>query len=87
MPGARTHDTITLISGCVLAPIVYLALRSQDVPGQIAAGSAAHSIADWLVTGGKHILRRVGLRVIRDYSGHDQQRHPRERRARFREGR
>jgi uncharacterized metal-binding protein len=34
-------------------------------------GSAAHSIADWLVTGGKHILRGMGLRVTRDYRNHD----------------
>ncbi len=34
-------------------------------------GGAVHSLADWLVTGGKHILRRVGLRVTRDYTGHD----------------
>lgn len=37
-------------------------------------GGAAHSLADWLVTGGKRWLRRVGLRVTRDYTGHDQAR-------------
>ena len=37
-------------------------------------GGAAHSIADWLVTGGKHWLRRFGFRVTRNYSGHDQRR-------------
>ncbi|MEI8306880.1 MAG: metal-binding protein [Chloroflexales bacterium] len=43
-------------------------------------GSAAHSIADWLVTSGKHILRSVGLQIKRDYRHHD--RHmPRQRRA------
>jgi hypothetical protein len=48
-------------------------------------GGAAHSLADWLVTGGKYILRRLGLRVTRDYSGHDQgRRYPRERYSRFR---
>jgi len=35
-------------------------------------GGAAHSIADWLVTGGKHVLHRLGVRVTRDYTGHDQ---------------
>lgn len=35
-------------------------------------GGAAHSLADWLVTGGKHLLHRLGLRVTRDYSRHDQ---------------
>ncbi|MBK9712379.1 MAG: metal-binding protein [Kouleothrix sp.] len=44
-------------------------------------GSAAHSIADWLVTGGKHFLRRLGLRVTIDYSNHDRWR-PRRRRQR-----
>ncbi len=34
-------------------------------------GSAAHSIADWLVTDGKHLLHGVGIQVARDYSEHD----------------
>jgi uncharacterized metal-binding protein len=34
-------------------------------------GSAAHTIADWLVTGGKRYLRMVGIRVRRDYANHD----------------
>ena len=34
-------------------------------------GSAAHSIADWLVTGGKRYLHRMGFRVTADYSSHD----------------
>jgi uncharacterized metal-binding protein len=47
-------------------------------------GGAAHSLADWLVTGGKRWLRRVGLRVTRDYTGHDQaRRYPRQRDRRF----
>ncbi|MEO7910551.1 MAG: metal-binding protein [Roseiflexaceae bacterium] len=44
-------------------------------------GSAAHSIADWLVTGGKRYLRRAGFRVTINYSGHDG-RQPRYRRTR-----
>lgn len=32
-------------------------------------GGAAHSIADWLSTGGKRFLRRVGLRVPKNYAG------------------
>lgn len=39
-------------------------------------GAAAHSIADWLVTGGKHYLRRIGIRVTKDYAHHDQRRRP-----------
>ena len=34
-------------------------------------GSAAHSIADWLVTDGKHLLHGVGIHVAKDYSEHD----------------
>ena len=44
-------------------------------------GSAAHSIADWLVSGGKRYLRRLGFRVTVNYSGHDG-RQPRYRRRR-----
>ncbi|NTW02714.1 MAG: metal-binding protein [Oscillochloris sp.] len=43
-------------------------------------GSAAHSIADWLVTGGKHLLRRVGIHITHDYRNHDRY-VPRRRRA------
>jgi len=43
-------------------------------------GSAAHTIADWLVTSGKRYLRMLGIRVRRDYSDHDRY-VPRERRA------
>ncbi len=34
-------------------------------------GSAAHSIADWLVTGGKHYLRFLGVRLKHSYANHD----------------
>lgn len=46
-------------------------------------GSAAHSIADWLVTGGKRYVRRAGFRIVRDYSGHDYERGYSRRRARY----
>jgi uncharacterized metal-binding protein len=48
-------------------------------------GGAAHTIADWLVTGGKRYLHRMGFRISRDYSDHDHRRHgdrARHRRAR-----
>jgi uncharacterized metal-binding protein len=35
-------------------------------------GGAAHSVADWLVTGGKQYLRRLGFRITVDYRDHDQ---------------
>jgi uncharacterized metal-binding protein len=34
-------------------------------------GGAAHTIADWMVTGGRRYLRRLGFRIARDYSDHD----------------
>jgi hypothetical protein len=45
-------------------------------------GGAAHSIADWLVTDGKHVLHRLGVRTTRDYTGHDRWR-PRRARHHF----
>jgi uncharacterized metal-binding protein len=45
-------------------------------------GSAAHSIADWLVTGGKRFLRNLGIHVVIDYSNHDRWRPPYRRRSR-----
>ncbi len=66
---------------------------ARDHPRETAAfiggfitGSAAHSIADWLVTGGKHLLRRLGLRVDVDYTNHDRWRPRRRRRARLEGG-
>jgi uncharacterized metal-binding protein len=35
------------------------------------SGGAVHTIADWLVTGGKRYLRSIGIRVTRDYYDHD----------------
>ncbi len=43
-------------------------------------GSAAHTVADWLVTNGQGLLRMVGVRVTRDYRGHDDSIHRRRRR-------
>lgn len=34
-------------------------------------GGAAHTIADWLVTGGKHYLRHAGIHVGDRYQHHD----------------
>ena len=34
-------------------------------------GAAVHSIADWLVTDGRHLLHGIGIQVARDYSEHD----------------
>ncbi|MFN3374785.1 MAG: metal-binding protein, partial [Chloroflexus sp.] len=35
-------------------------------------GSAAHTIADWLVTKGNWLLGSYGRRIRRRYRGHDQ---------------
>jgi uncharacterized metal-binding protein len=56
-------------------------LETQSFVAGFITGGAAHTIADWLVTGGKRYLRRLGFRVTIDYSGHDGWR-PRYRRAR-----
>jgi uncharacterized metal-binding protein len=43
-------------------------------------GGAVHTIADWLVTGGKRFLGMFGMRVVRDYRNHDDYIHRRRRR-------
>jgi len=37
VPGARTHDAITLVSGGVLVPIAYLTLLSQNLSQEVIA--------------------------------------------------
>jgi uncharacterized metal-binding protein len=43
-------------------------------------GSAAHTIADWLVTNGKRFLNLFGVRIVRSYRDHDDYIHRRRRR-------
>ncbi|GAB4439517.1 MAG: metal-binding protein [Chloroflexi bacterium OHK40] len=43
-------------------------------------GSAVHTIADWLVTSGRGVLRLFGVRIVRDYRSHDDAIHRRRRR-------
>ncbi|GIW00726.1 MAG: metal-binding protein [Roseiflexus sp.] len=38
------------------------------------SGSAAHTIADWLVTGGRRYLHLAGIRLRSDYRNHDRAR-------------
>lgn len=70
---------------------LYTALRAwlADNPGVRLAvligfctGSAAHTIADWLVTEGRRFLGMFGVRIVRDYRGHDDSIHRRRRRRR-----
>jgi uncharacterized metal-binding protein len=67
---------------------------ARDHPREVLAfmagfitGGAAHTIADWLVTGGKRYLRRVGLYVAVNYVDHDHYiRHAQQRRSRSWDG-
>ncbi len=69
--------------------VEFLLSLARTHTGEVAAilagfitGSAAHSIADWLVTDGKHLLHGVDIHVARDYSEHDNwERHHAEHRA------
>ncbi len=64
----------------------YLLSLARTRPSEVLAvlagfvtGSAAHSIADWLVTDGKHVLHAAGIHPAKDYSEHDNwERHHRE---------
>lgn len=58
-----TNRLITIYNTYPLASRVFI--------GGFVTGGAAHTIADWLVTGGKRYLRRMGVQVRRDYRGHD----------------
>jgi uncharacterized metal-binding protein len=58
--------------------ITYLFSLYDTYPREVRAfligfitGSAAHTIADWLVTNGKGILRIFGIRITRSYANHD----------------
>ncbi len=67
--------------------VAYLLSLVRTYPREVLAvligfitGSAAHSIADWLVTDGKHVLHGMGIHVAKDYSQHDSwERHHHER--------
>jgi uncharacterized metal-binding protein len=60
-------------------------LLVQQYPNQVLifllgfiTGSAAHTAADWLVTGGKRYLTRLGYRPRREYLYHDWRLHTRQ---------
>jgi uncharacterized metal-binding protein len=69
--GIVLPDLHTRLSDALLGLIRDYPRETQSFVAGFMAGSAAHSIADWLVTGGKRYLRRLGFRVTIDYSGHD----------------
>src|SRR5215210_507911 len=60
----------------------YLLALARTYPREVLAfiggfitGGAAHTIADWLVTGGKRYLRHLGFRITREYANHDHRHH------------
>jgi uncharacterized metal-binding protein len=62
-----------------------LLLLIEQHPNQVllfllgfVTGSAAHTAADWLVTGGKRYLARLGYRPRREYLYHDWRLHARQ---------
>lgn len=57
--------------------------RTSAVLVGFCLGSAVHSLADWLVTGGRRFLGIFGMRIVRDYDRHDDNIH-RSRRRRVR---
>ena len=52
MPGARTHDAITIASGLALAPFTYIALQSLNQPPEAVA-------LDTLILVGAHLLSGI----------------------------
>src|SRR5215510_8892324 len=51
MPGARTHDVITIISGGVLAPLAFLALLNLDLSKETAALDTGIFVGAHLLSG------------------------------------
>ncbi|HMO55779.1 MAG TPA: metal-binding protein [Roseiflexaceae bacterium] len=66
VPDYHMHATQLLLAAIVAHPAEALAFLAGFI-----TGSAAHTIADWLVTGGKRFLRLFGIRITRDYRNHD----------------
>src|SRR6476619_3551045 len=51
MPGARTHDAITIVTGLALAPIGYTALLSLGLPADAALRNTAIMVGAHLLSG------------------------------------
>lgn len=62
----RYHVTVTRY---LIDLIDTYPLEAWMVAFGFITGGAAHTIADWLATGGKRFLRRIGLRMPRNSSG------------------
>ena len=77
--GIVVPDYHLLVSNALLDLVVEHPREAWSFVVGFCTGGAAHTIADWLVTGGKHYLRRLGFRLTVDYSDHDHWRAPRRR--------
>jgi uncharacterized metal-binding protein len=67
------------VSNALLDLVVEHPRESWSFVVGFCTGGAAHTIADWLVTGGVRYLNRMGYRVTHDYSDHDHWHAPRRR--------
>ncbi|HNP72087.1 MAG TPA: metal-binding protein [Kouleothrix sp.] len=81
--GIAVPDLASRVGDVVLGTVVRYPRATWAFLLGFITGSAAHSIADWTVTGGKHYLRQLGFRITRDYGDHDHYRPYGRRRARF----
>jgi uncharacterized metal-binding protein len=64
------------VSNALLDLVVEHPRESWSFVVGFCTGGAAHTIADWLVTGGVRYLNRMGYRLTHDYSDHDRWRSP-----------
>jgi uncharacterized metal-binding protein len=77
--GIVVPDLHRRVSNALLDLVVEHPRESWSFVVGFCTGGAAHTIADWLVTGGTRYLNRMGYRVTRDYSDHDRWAAPRRR--------
>jgi uncharacterized metal-binding protein len=77
--GIAVPDYHQRVTNALLDLVVEHPRESWSFVVGFCTGGAAHTIADWLVTGGKRYLRRIGFRVAQDYSDHDHWHAPRRR--------
>jgi uncharacterized metal-binding protein len=81
--GVNVPDLHTHISDTVFGLVRDYPRETWSFMIGFITGSAAHSIADWLVTGGKHYVHSLGFRIVKDYSRHDHSRPYSRRRQRY----
>ena len=69
--GISVPDLHLRVSDAVLGVITKHPRETLSFLVGFVTGSAAHSVADWLVTGGKRYLRRIGFEVRYNSANHD----------------